>query len=506
MNHTDRPDATGLPTVAEIVEMESVRRGLAEVLAGRTDAAVRWVHVSDSDRVANLLDGGELLLTTGAGWAGTDAALRTLVASLAAAGLAGVVLELGTRFRTVPPALVAACRAHDLALVTLENEVKFVTLTEQVHRRIIAGQLDALEQRQRLHELFTGLTLRGAPADVIVRETARALRAPVVLENLAHEVVAADLRDEDVADVLGAWGARSRAIPDAWTAVPVEARGTRWGTLVALDGDAHPVGRMTVLELAATALALGRLADGDGAWERLAAHDLIAAVLGERDVSAGDAALRLEASGFALRGRELRALCAAGTTGARVEGALALVREEMSDARVLGAAPDGEGLLLLSLPGRAALPAGLLRRVADALGTGVALGAPATTFDELLASLPAARLLAPQVARGEVRHVDDRPLTRLIAQLHGDQRVQEHSERMLEPLIRHDLATDGDLVRVLRAVVAHPGNRTAAASASHLSRSVFYQRLALISELLGADLDDGETLAALHLAVLARGR
>lgn len=506
MNHTDRPDTTGLPTVGEIIEMDSVRRGLPEVHTGRTDAVVRWVHVSDSDRVANLLDGGELLLTTGAGWAGTDAALRTLVAELTGAGSAGIILELGTRFRTVPPALVAACRTHGLALVTLENEVKFVTLTEQVHRRIIAGQLDALEQRQRLHELFTGLTLRGAPADVIVRETARALRAPVVLENLSREIVTADLRDEELSQVLGGWSARSRRAPDAWTTVPVEARGVRWGTLVALAGDAHLVGRTTVLELAATALALGRLADGDGAWERLAAHDLIAAVLGERDVSTVDTAMRLEAGGFPLRGRTLWALSTAGTTGAGVEAASALVGTEVPDARVIGAAPEGEGMLLLSLPARATLPARLLLGVAAALDAGVALGAPAATFDELLASVPAARLLAPQVASGEVRHVDDRPLTRLIAQLHGDQRLQEHSERMLEPLIRHDLATDGDLVRVLRAVVAHPGNRTAAASASHLSRSVFYQRLALISDLLGVDLDDGETLAALHLAVLARGR
>ena len=49
-------------------------------------------------------------------------------------------------------------------------------------------------------------------------------------------------------------------------------------------------------------------------------------------------------------------------------------------------------------------------------------------------------------------------------------------------------------------------NRTAAAAASHLSRSVFYQRLTLIADLLGADLDDGETLSALHLALLAHGR
>ncbi|MBU4464507.1 MAG: helix-turn-helix domain-containing protein, partial [Actinobacteria bacterium] len=45
-----------------------------------------------------------------------------------------------------------------------------------------------------------------------------------------------------------------------------------------------------------------------------------------------------------------------------------------------------------------------------------------------------------------------------------------------------------------------------AATASHLSRSVFYQRLALIEELLGVDLGDGETQAALHVAVLTRPR
>ena len=57
---------------------------------------------------------------------------------------------------------------------------------------------------------------------------------------------------------------------------------------------------------------------------------------------------------------------------------------------------------------------------------------------------------------------------------------------------------------VLGAVLAHPANRTAAATASHLSRSVFYQRLAQIQELLGVDLDDGETQTALHLALLVR--
>jgi purine catabolism regulator len=104
----------------------------------------------------------------------------------------------------------------------------------------------------------------------------------------------------------------------------------------------------------------------------------------------------------------------------------------------------------------------------------------------------------------EIRRSDDRPLARLVASLRDDHRALEHGERMLTPLIEYDLHRGGDLLDVLGAMLAHPGNRTAAASASHLSRSVFYQRIALIQDLLGVDLDDGEVLTALHFALLVR--
>jgi purine catabolism regulator len=39
-----------------------------------------------------------------------------------------------------------------------------------------------------------------------------------------------------------------------------------------------------------------------------------------------------------------------------------------------------------------------------------------------------------------------------------------------------------------------------------LSRSVFYQRIQKIEDLLGADLNDGRTLAALHVALVAFGQ
>jgi PucR family transcriptional regulator, purine catabolism regulatory protein len=108
-------------------------------------------------------------------------------------------------------------------------------------------------------------------------------------------------------------------------------------------------------------------------------------------------------------------------------------------------------------------------------------------------------------ARGvTVYRAQSRPLLRLIASFADDPRLQAHSEEMLRPLIEYGLGHGGDLLDVLAAYAAHPGNRTRAAGASHLSRSVFYQRIALIEDLLDADLDDGETVSALHAALLAR--
>ena len=58
-----------LPTIADILELETVRRGSPRVVAGadRLDTKVRWVHVGEIADIAQLLRGGELVLTM-EGW------------------------------------------------------------------------------------------------------------------------------------------------------------------------------------------------------------------------------------------------------------------------------------------------------------------------------------------------------------------------------------------------------------------------------------------------------
>ncbi|GAA5030795.1 PucR family transcriptional regulator [Microbacterium fluvii] len=529
MIRTDRPTlGVALPTVREVLALEAFGVGVPEVLVGdeALDARVRWAHVSDSAGVARLLDGGELLLSTGSGWPSEPADLVAFVAGLASAGLSALVLELGTHYRYVPAVVVETARAHGLALVALHREVKFVALTEAVHSRIILEQTAALRARDEVRERFTALALRGSPADFVVHQLAQTLQAPVVLENLAHEVVAADVPLAMEEELFTRWEVRSRIAhreravesgPEEWLIVPVEARGTRWGHLVALPGPPHAAGRAAVLEQGAIALALGRLADGDGdEWGRIGRRQLVDGLLAGRFAGPAGAAARLEAAGLPVEGSRLYGMVAAGApvTAEAVDAAA----RALGGRALAGSAPAGVGapaaVLLVSLPVREQFDDAAARAFASALAPDAArlvlsVGSRAEGFEAGLMSLQEAIDLARgRIARAErgpvVRRADERPLARLVTSLRDDHRLLDHGERMLAPLIEYDLGRGGDLLDVLGAMVAHPGNRTAAASASHLSRSVFYQRIALIQDLLGADLDDGEVQAALHLALLVR--
>lgn len=584
VSRTDRPEDV-LPTVGEVLALDAFAPGAPVVVVGGAalNAPVRWVHVSDSADVARLLEGGELLLSTGSGWPDDPTRLAAFVAQLALVGAAGIVLELGAHYRYVPAVLAEAARAAGIALVALHREVKFVTITEAVHRRIIADQTTALEARDAVRTLFTGLALRGAPTEFIVEQVGLTLAAPVVLETVAHEVVVAHVGGAIETQTLRGWTRRSReaaAAPDhdGRAIVAVEARGTRWGWLVALPGTPHPAGREAVLEQAATALALGRLADPGGEeWSRLGRRRVVDALVDGRFTSLAAAAARLDAAGMPLAGVvafPLVALAPAVAGGPGSSGAAGLsfapghagapsgpgvavgrdaaagiaTAAEVAAAALGGRAvcgtsvalEDGSGLvrtaLVLTIPARAATAAdnradAFAAALEDALRVGapslvpraprprVALGpgVPVASVDDergvgaLVNALRETLDLAavddgartPRRDRdGDARRVTERPLTRVVAAMRDDHRLVAHADRMLAPVIAESRGRGRDLLDVLAALLAHPSNRTAAAEAAHLSRSVFYQRIALLEDLLGIDFDDGEQVAALHLAVL----
>lgn len=537
----------------DVLQFPVVAEGLPEVLAGKNalDTRVRWVNVSESLGVHKPPESGDLVLTTGGNWPTTPTQLSRYIDDLVRVGVSGLFLELVQRFETAPEAVVSACERHGLPLIVVYRDVKFVEVTEAVHRRIISEQTGALRARDQVHKLFTELSLRGSPADFIVRKLSQTLGAPVVLENLSHEVIVLEGEGNAGPDIALDWGRKSRAVHrvvqhrgtvsevalfDEWLVVPVEARDACWGYLVALPGEPHPAGRLAVLEQGAIALALGRLADHDGdEWLRVCHQHLLDMLLGRRFADLAGASARVEAAGLPLTGRKLVALIVADRTSAFPPSAIAAIKSaaasinafsiagETSVANIsVGAehssADRGRIAVCLSLPRNVqvddTLLEGFIRAFAAAVGIATdnlsaMIGSVESDLPGLLGSVNTAnRLLGstsvPARHGLDMRHTEDRLLLRLLTVLRDDARVQEFTERMLRPLIEYELTHGGDLFAVLEATLAHPANRTAAAAEAHLSRSAYYERLALITKLLDVNLDDGETLASLEIALLAR--
>ncbi|HVV18966.1 MAG TPA: PucR family transcriptional regulator ligand-binding domain-containing protein, partial [Pseudonocardiaceae bacterium] len=252
------------PTVTDVLALPVLRNGKPTLVAGGAGVAnkVRWVHVAEVADIAHLLQGGELVLTTGIALPGDGPALTRYVDELAGVGAAGLVVELVRRWsRALPQVLLTAADRRSLPLVTLSEETRFVAVTEAVIALIRDAQLAELRAAEQVHETFTALTVSGAEPAEVLREVARTARLPVVLETLSHDVLAYDSAGTDPSSLLADWRNRSRAVtvhertgydPDSgWLVTVVGARGDDWGRLVLVCDDPPPHPQVVVVERAA---------------------------------------------------------------------------------------------------------------------------------------------------------------------------------------------------------------------------------------------------------------
>src|SRR5271154_608640 len=211
-----------LPSLGEVLAMDVCRRGRPVIVAGgdRLDTPVRWVHAIELTDVARLLRGGELVLSTGIALPDDDRLLAAYVTELAEVGVAGLAVELGRRYAgSLPAALVAAAQQARLPLIAFEHEVAFIEITEAVHARIIDTQLNELRVSERLHEMFTELSMAGASAEEVVRQAAALAGRPVILADLSHRVLACEPAGADPARPLAGFARRSRTLSGASSGV-----------------------------------------------------------------------------------------------------------------------------------------------------------------------------------------------------------------------------------------------------------------------------------------------
>ncbi|MFF6784541.1 PucR family transcriptional regulator ligand-binding domain-containing protein [Streptomyces sp. NPDC012510] len=523
------PAVGHFPTIAEVLSLPVLVEGLPRVLAGesRLDRPVRWVHVTELLNPADFLEGGELVLTTGMPYPEDASKLRDYVDQLADVGAAGLIVELGHRYRKVPDELVSACRAREVPLVELARGVRFIDVTQMVHALILDAQGALLRRGRDVQDIFTALTLRGASPEELVHTTAELTGTPVVLEDLTHRVLMCELLGRPYEPVVSAWSRRSRATPtlekvapsgpEGWLIAPVEDHHGLWGRLILLDGRQAPEPdpeHVLVLERAAVALTMARLA-GPAWWERRAHRSVLRDLCERRFRSPADARARAEALGLPAFGHRLFAVLIRHTrTGTQEEHLDERIAKELTQTGVRAlvgeTAPGRIGILLALAQASAWQPVaeriGRLAREELGPDSVVAIGPGVTDLSGIARSWQEAEQTAEAitpVSSDRWFHVPaDVELPELLGVLRDDSRLQRFAERQLNRLVEHDDRNGGDLLPTLRAYLTAAGNKSDAAKRSGMSRQAFYQRLHTIERLLGCDLESGLRRTSLHVAVL----
>src|SRR5829696_6126357 len=530
-------------TLAEVLELPVVRRGLPEVVAGEAllERELRWAHVIEMPDPADLLKGGELVLTTALG-AGTRAdGQRAWIASVLGQGAAAVAVELGTTWREhLPAPVVEACAAAGVPLVAFRRAVRFVEITEAVHAAVLHRQFELLRRGEEIHKRFTDLILQGRGVPEILAELARAVGCPVVLEDAGRELVYYVSQPPRAGDdvTLSAWTDLHRAeargeAPEGAVIVEVRLMDSSWGRLMALAIDA-PLDEFdrVAVERAALAVAIDLLGQQHEEHLRARSRGAFLSDLADDRVEEADARRRAEALGFgparAGRGdllplaaswrspRGVRARGSDGLTWTRLSGELRTALGSTGFGVLIGPR-DADLLVLLALGGRAydaglaEHVTGLFHGVLERRGLGpqdaaLAIGAPVDGWTAAGAGLRRVRRSAGAATALAPRRWHDarRPgVADLLHDLRDAPELDAFVDEQLGPLLADGSARSRALLETLEAYLAAGGRKAQAARALHLERQSLYLRLRRIEELLGVSMDDEDAVLSLHLAVRA---
>jgi len=175
--------------------------------AGSQERPVRWVHSSELEDPTPWLQGGEILLTTGAAVGSTPAKQRAYVKRLCDAGLAGLGFGLGFGHERVPKAIVSAADEGDFPVFEVPYPVPFIAITEAVFSRLSSEQYDMLQRAVDAEHVLTRSVMEGGGIEGVAMSLADVTGGWALLLDLhgmpvAATSVSAEQRAERIWDEL----------------------------------------------------------------------------------------------------------------------------------------------------------------------------------------------------------------------------------------------------------------------------------------------------------------
>ena len=496
------------------------------VVAGESglDQPIRWAHTSELQDPTPWLSGGELLLTTGMGLAGSAALQRAYIRRLTSAGLAGLGFGVGFGADEVPAAIKRAADAEGFPVIEVPYPVPFIAIAEAVSSALAEDRLREARMSVEVHERLAALVSDGGgPADVLEEAVAIAGGWSVLFDVRGGVIARAAARGVVPPDETELWKSLPRAGdpaatasergPDSATvALAVETAGRReaW----AVFGKDHRIEARDRIAARHASTVLGLLLSSRRAVvdaERRIAGDVLAEAMAGR-LEGAELVRRLELVGFPEGEQVVVLLTDLGTVPEAIveeaawmlDGALGVrqvpARTALVDGRIatLVAHRDPEKLAGILLEEARSWP-----RPPRAAEVRIGVGGTWPPVDLRRSYLEAT--FALRAAGPGVPIASPRDLGSYAVLLGGQPReaLEGFVTSVLGPLIERDASKSSELVASVRAFIESGGRWEPGAESLSIHRHTLRYRVRQAEELLGRDLTNAEDRLEIWLALKA---
>jgi purine catabolism regulator len=178
-------------TVADILKRKHFES--AQVIAGEDGIHrfVKWVHVVEVTSIRNLLNGNELILSTGVAWKDNMDLFASMVKEFLANNAAGLCIEMGTYMSAIPTEVIEFANEHQFPIIVFQQEVPFVQITQDIHSNIINQQYQMISDLENYSQSLNKRLLTMDRYEDILQCIFAALELQIIfrLKNLDYEFV-----------------------------------------------------------------------------------------------------------------------------------------------------------------------------------------------------------------------------------------------------------------------------------------------------------------------------
>jgi purine catabolism regulator len=154
----------------------------ATVVAGHNglDRRVRWVHILEIMTIEQLINGEELILTTGVAFKSDLSSFVSYLEQLVKRNVSGLCIELGQFIDHIPEEMITLADSHGLPLIIFPQTVRFVDITQDLHVLIINKHHKVLQNLEGISREFHRLTLSSQGVTNVLKLLQGSTKAQIV--------------------------------------------------------------------------------------------------------------------------------------------------------------------------------------------------------------------------------------------------------------------------------------------------------------------------------------